>query len=144
MKVDNAEYALLTAIVIFSGKNRLLHVQLKHRFRTGLVSCRKARVDRRLEGGENPRDLPRGAASVRGQPTEAEAGHDIRKVVIRTNRTSNAWQSKFGNVFLVEVEEQKVATIPHRNLGCRHEDIVVVERNTRRRTRLKRRDGSAE
>lgn len=31
-------------------------------------------------------------------------------------------------MLLVEVEEQEVATIPGRNLGCRHEDIVELRK----------------
>jgi hypothetical protein len=47
--------------------------------------CRATVVDRRLEGGEDPRNLFRGIAGVRRQPKEAQAGHNIRETPVSTN-----------------------------------------------------------
>lgn len=62
MKVDNAEYALLTAIVIFSGMYKFSLMIWHNQF----LPSRTAVFNGRLESGENPGNIPRSIKGVRG------------------------------------------------------------------------------
>lgn len=64
MKVDNAEYALLTAIVIFSGLYFKNSIKLSFLLMYFFSNCRTTITNRRLEGGKNSRNLLGGIKSI--------------------------------------------------------------------------------
>lgn len=79
-----------------------------------------------MESGKDPRDLLGSLAGVRRQPKEDETGHGVRKIVVSVDGAKDFGQPKFEDVFQLEVEEQKVTSVPGRNLGRRLEDIVYA------------------
>lgn len=81
-----------------------------------------------MESREDPRDLPGSTEGVRRQQAAAQTGDRLCEIVVSVNGITNSWQSEFRNVLLVQVEEQETATIPRRDLGRRHEDVVAIRR----------------
>lgn len=91
-----------------------------------MLYFRTAIVNRRLESGENPRDLPGSPASLRRQQAAAEAWHSVCETALRTHRAPHARQPELGDVLLVQTKEQETATIPSGNMGRRHENVVAI------------------
>lgn len=98
-----------------------------------ILTCRAAVSERDMEGGKDPGDLSRGAAFLRGQPTAAEVGHDLREAAQRADGAADARQPELRDVLLAQTQEQEAAAVPGRDLGRRHEDIVELTRALRDR-----------
>lgn len=82
-----------------------------------LFCCREAEPARRLEGREDSRDLPGGVKGVRGQPAQAQVRHDLREAAFCVDRAADTRQPEQRDVLQFEVQEQKAASFPRRDLG---------------------------
>lgn len=95
LKVDNAEYALLTAIVIFSGmylKTRNFFV-LKSNTNCLLLfvfTCREATVNWTEKSGKDSRILYRHSKKLHWK-SQASSEVLFRQIVGNFNRTSDSW-----------------------------------------------------
>lgn len=104
MKVDNAEYALLTAIVIFSGMFFFYFVLFVfflieiYIFLTVsgflfdfVCLIRTTGIGGGEKGGKDPGDLPGGAAGLRDEPSGA-ADDGVCQTLVGANRVAHARQ----------------------------------------------------
>lgn len=79
--------------------------------------CREAIPGGELESRKNPRNLPRGAQILRGQPTKTEVADNIRQTPLSSHRPPNSGQPELRNVFLPQTPEQKAASLPGGDMG---------------------------
>lgn len=88
-----------------------------HFFFFVFVPFRQAEPVGRMEGGEDPRDLPGVAEGLRGQPRPRHGHHPVRAPPVRAHRTAHVGQRELRAVHDAEAQKQSGAPVLGRNMG---------------------------
>lgn len=81
------------------------------KFQSNFIS-RTTGPHRRLEGRENPRDLPGSSASIRRYQKKNQTRYSFRQAIKRTDRTAHIRKPKLRNVLQPKTEEQEDTAVP--------------------------------
>lgn len=124
LKVDNAEYSLLTAIVIFSG-GYWLFMSHVHKTNDTCPQCknREATVTSTIKSREDPGVLSGHPSSLCWEPP-TPAQMLFCKTLGSPDRTEVSGEHEFRSVLQPQGSKQETATIPGRNMG--HPRIVTI------------------